>query len=192
MREWSTPLRGSSSSENRSLLSGSRTVLAASTFDSFAVDGSANRFSTSGSQRSCAVRSFEVRSVELARPKPRVAMAVTTKITTQPAAAAINHARVVNLRGVGPELLIGYPTKVPGVDICPAGRCAGMSGASIPGREIICGRDLLSRLRLAVDECDLVVLSERDRRGVTGARLAVDVSAHNIPVDRPQAADVVR
>ena len=30
MREWSTPLRGSSSSENRSLLSGSRTVHAAS------------------------------------------------------------------------------------------------------------------------------------------------------------------
>ena len=113
MREWSTPLRGSSSSENKSLLSGSRIVLAASTFDNFAVDGSANRFSTSGSQRSCAVRSFEVRSVELARPKPRVATAVTTKITTQPATAAINHARVVNLRGVGPELLIGYLTKVP-------------------------------------------------------------------------------
>jgi hypothetical protein len=58
-------------------------ILATPTFDSFAVDGSANRFSTSGTQRSCAVRSFEVRSVELARPKPRVATTVTAKITTQ-------------------------------------------------------------------------------------------------------------
>src|SRR6267142_7013580 len=112
MREWSTPLRGSSSSENKSLLSGSRTVLAASTFDSFAVDGDANRLSTSGSQRSCAVRSFEVRSVELARPKPRVATTVTTKITTQPAAVAINHARVRYLRGVSGELSIAYLSNV--------------------------------------------------------------------------------
>jgi hypothetical protein len=65
IREVSTLLRGSlSMGENRSRLSGSRTLSAELTFDNFAAEGDANRFSTSDSQRSCAARSFEVPGAE--------------------------------------------------------------------------------------------------------------------------------
>lgn len=90
-------------------MSGSRAVGSALTLDKVAVDGDAKRLRTSDSQRSCAVRSGEMWSAGVRRPKPPVATRMTATMVTQPAAAAISHVRIVFFRGIGGgELSISY------------------------------------------------------------------------------------
>lgn len=88
MRERSTPRNGSSSRENKSLPSGSRSARAAVRLMSVPVDGDAHRPSTPVAQRSCATRAAEGRSAEEDGPKPCVAASVTASAITAAARVA--------------------------------------------------------------------------------------------------------
>jgi hypothetical protein len=106
IREVSTLLRGSlSMRENRSRLSGSRTLCAELTFDNFAAEGDANRFSTSDSQRSCAARSFEVPGAESCFI---TAITTTAAVASAATETAINHTRVRRLDGPRAWLPVVY------------------------------------------------------------------------------------